>query len=159
MLTNEEDPVVDPTPSTTATKEVEIKKSSTIVTEITDMYEDILQIYMKVHSTTSIPIPKLVLAEACLKISRFLTTVFLNGGWSDTVLTKVVQQSCSNDPARKRESRFLSVADLVKCKGSGLTRFSIAKWVTKIWTMDLDDLVMIDQVSIRINLSQSLYFF
>jgi hypothetical protein len=111
------------------------------------MYEDVLQTYMKVHSTTSIPIPKLVFAEACLKIARFLTTVFLNGGWSDAVLTKVVQQSGSNEPSKKRDSRFLSMGDLVKCKGSGLTRFSIAKWVTKIWTMDLDDLVMIDQVS------------
>lgn len=109
------------------------------------MYEDLLQTYVKVNSTTSIPIPKLVFAEACLKISRFLMIIFLNGGWNDTLLTKIVQTSPS-ESILKREGRFMSVADLVKCKGSGLSRFSIAKWITKIWIMDVDDMPMIDQV-------------
>lgn len=148
-LTNEEDAVVDPTPSsvTPPITEIGAKNPATIVNEITEMYEDALQTYVKVSTTTNIPIPKLIFAEACLKIARFLTTVFLNGGWSDTVLTKIVQQSSCDDWPKKREGRFMSVPDLVSCKGSGLTRFSIAKWVTKIWTMDLDDLIMIDQVS------------
>lgn len=109
------------------------------------MYEDLLQIYVKVNTTTSIPIPKLVFAEACLKISRFLMIIFLNGGWNDTLLTKIVQSSPS-ESILKREGRFMSVSDLIKCKGSGLTRFSIAKWITKIWIMDVDDMPMIDQV-------------
>lgn len=146
-MTNEDDAIVDPTPTNTTITppNEESKKPLTIVTEITDMYEDLLQIYIKVNSTTSIPIPKLVFAEACLKISRFLMIIFLNGGWNDTLLTKIVQSSPS-DSILKREGRFMSVSDLVKCKGSGLTRFSIAKWITKIWIMDVDDMPMIDQV-------------
>lgn len=108
------------------------------------MYEDLLQTYAKVNTTTSIPIPKLVYAEACLKIARFLTTVFCNGGWNESVLNKIVQPDNKPVPGR----RFMTTADLVKCKGSGLSRFSIAKWVTKVWTMDMDDLLMIDQINI-----------
>lgn len=134
-----------PTPTTTTPPNEESKKPLTIVTEITNMYEDLLQTYAKVNSTTSIPIPKLVFAEACLKISRFLMIIFLNGGWNDTLLTKIVQTSPS-ESILKREGRFMSVSDLVKCKGSGLSRFSIAKWITKIWIMDVDDMPMIDQV-------------
>ncbi|KAL7320454.1 hypothetical protein PS15m_000343 [Mucor circinelloides] len=156
-LTNEDDAIADPTPTNTTITppNEESKKPLTIVTEITDMYEDLLQIYIKVNSTTSIPIPKLVFAEACLKISRFLMIIFLNGGWSDTLLTKIVQSSPS-DSILKREGRFMSVSDLVKCKGSGLTRFSIAKWITKIWIMDVDDMPMIDQINIMTQMSSVL---
>ena len=59
--------------------------------EISNMYEELVQSYIKVNTSTNIPIPKLVLAEACLKIARFLMTVFLNGGWNDDLISQIVQ--------------------------------------------------------------------
>ncbi|MBM6387631.1 MAG: hypothetical protein JSY10_27235 [Paenibacillus sp.] len=143
-ITSEQE-LEDPIPSS----KKPTKKS--IVTEITDMYQEILELYSKVGSTTSIPIPKLVYAEACLKISRFLTTVFLSGGWSDQVLNKIVQPDFNTE---KRQ--FMTLSDLLKCKGSDITRFSIAKWVTKIWSMDMDDLLMIDQINVMTQMSSVL---
>lgn len=142
--------IADPTPSKLAPKK-------SLVTEITDMYEDLLQQYTKVGSTTSIPMPKLIYAEACLKIARFLTTVYVNGGWNDKVLNKIVLQQPSADEKPKEGKSFVTTADLLKYKSSGLTRFSIAKWVTKIWTIDVDhDLITMDGIHIMTQMASVL---
>ncbi|KAI8075820.1 TRAPP II complex [Gilbertella persicaria] len=137
----------DPTPSTI------VKPETTLVTEITQLYEDLVQSYIKVNSTTNIPIPKLVLAESCLKIARFLMSVFLNGGWNDSLLTRIVQ---SPTLQVTRETRFISMAELVKYKGSGIARFTIANWVSKLWTMDMHNMNMMDQINIMTQMSSIL---
>lgn len=115
------------------------------------MYEGLLETYAKVGSTTSIPIPKLVYVEAHIKISRFLTTVFLHGGWNEGVIHKIVQ------PDFKLENRrFMMTADLLKHKGSGIPRFDIAKWITKIWSINIDDLLIIDQINVMTQLASIL---
>lgn len=119
------------------------------------MYEDAVQTYLRVNSSTNIPIPSLVFAEACLKISRFLTLVFLNNGWSDAVLAKVVYADMT-DLKNQRNDRFLTMSELVKCKNSGIARYSIAKYVTKIWLVDIDELSMMDQVNIMTHMTSIL---
>lgn len=116
------------------------------------MYEEIVQTYLKVGTTTNIPMPGLVFAESCLKLSRFLVLVFLNNGWSDTVLAKIVHADMS-DLRLQRKDKFLTMSDLVKCKDSGITRYSIATYVTKIWKVDIDELSMMDQVNIMTHMS------
>lgn len=118
------------------------------------MYEDVVQTYAKVGTTTNIPMPSLVFAEACLKLSRFLVLVFLNNGWNDTVLAKVVHADMGE--LSQRKEKFLTMSDLVKCKDSGITRYSIAKYVTKVWTVDVDELSMMDQINIMTHMSSLL---
>lgn len=140
--------IADPTPS-------KLPPKKSLFTEITDMYEELLQMYTKVGSTTSIPMPKLIYAEACLKIARFLTTVFLNGGWNDKVLNIIVLQQTEEKP--KEGKSFMTTADLLQYKSSGLTRFSIAKWVTKIWTLNVDqDLITVDGIHIMTQMASVL---
>ncbi|RCI06824.1 hypothetical protein CU098_013039 [Rhizopus stolonifer] len=129
-----------------------LENQKSILSEITEMYEEIVQTYLKVGTTTNIPMPGLVFAESCLKLSRFLVLVFLNNGWSDTVLAKIVHADMS-DLRLQRKDKFLTMSDLVKCKDSGITRYSIATYVTKIWKVDIDELSMMDQVNIMTHMS------
>ncbi|KAI9475700.1 MAG: TRAPP II complex [Benjaminiella poitrasii] len=156
-VVSEEDSTSDSEP--TPKNESKNKESTTIVVEITEMYEMLLQTYAKVNTTTSIPLPKLVYVEACLKIARFLTAVFLNGEWNDTILTNIVQQASldiNKDRTKKRKGRFVTMTDLVRCKGSDIPRFSIAKWITRVWTVSLDDMIIIDQINIMTQMSSIL---
>ncbi|CEI86846.1 hypothetical protein RMCBS344292_01273 [Rhizopus microsporus] len=132
-----------------------VENQKSVFSEITEMYEDVVQTYLKVNSSTNIPIPSLVFAEACLKISRFLTLVFLNNGWSDAVLAKAVYADMT-DLKNQRNDRFLTMSELVKCKNSGIARYSIAKYVTKIWLVDIDELSMMDQVNIMTHMTSIL---
>ncbi|KAG1052966.1 hypothetical protein G6F43_004920 [Rhizopus delemar] len=131
-----------------------LDNQKSILSEITEMYEDVVQTYAKVGTTTNIPMPSLVFAEACLKLSRFLVLVFLNNGWNDTVLAKVVHADMGD--LSQRKEKFLTMSDLVKCKDSGITRYSIAKYVTKVWTVDVDELSMMDQINIMTHMSSLL---
>lgn len=145
-MTNEEDAIVDPTPTS---KSPPSHEKGSRVTEITQLYEDALQHYSKVNTTTTLPMPQLVYAEACLKISRFLMTVYLNNGWNEGLLSKIVQHYYTQEKKTTKIGRFMSVSELVKYKDSGITRYSIAKWVTKVWMIDLDDMPLIDQVNTK----------
>jgi hypothetical protein len=109
------------------------------------MYESVMVNYNKVNSTTTIPMPRVVFAESCLKIARFLMIVYLHGGWQDSILQKIIQSDMTN-PVKLNGDRFINTEDLVKCKESGIQRFAIAKWITKIWTIDVNDMALIDQV-------------
>ncbi|KAI7900256.1 TRAPP II complex [Cokeromyces recurvatus] len=156
-IVNEENSTMDSKPASVA--ENEDKNSKTIVTEITEMYEELIQIYEKVNTTTNIPLPKLVYAEASLKIARFLTAIFLNGGWNDTILTNIIQHPTLDvfkNSTKKRENRFMTAEDLVKYKGSEIPRFSIAKWVTRVWSMSLDNMIIMDQINIMTQMSSIL---
>ncbi|KAI8647021.1 TRAPP II complex [Parasitella parasitica] len=156
-LTTEDDAVADPTPTTTtaAPPNEEANKLPIIVNEIIEMYDDLLLSYAKVNSTASIPIPKLIFAEACLKISRFLMIIYLNGGWDKDLLTKIVQTPPSQS-LLKRGAQLESTSDLEKYKGSGITRFFIAKWITKVWIMNIDDMSLIDQINVMTQMSSVL---
>ncbi|KAI9279379.1 TRAPP II complex [Sporodiniella umbellata] len=129
-----------------------IENQKSILSEITEMYEDVVQTYLKVETNTNIPVPNLVFAESCLKLSRFLVIVFLNNGWSDAVLAKIVHADMS-DLKKHREDKFMTISDLVKCKDCSITRYSIATYVTKIWKVDMDDLSIMDQINTMTHMS------
>ncbi|KAI8343814.1 TRAPP II complex [Blakeslea trispora] len=151
-VNHEEDEASDPTATAAPIQEPK-QPPSTLVSEITNMYEELVQSYIKVNTSTNIPIPKLVLAEACLKIARFLMTVFLNGGWNDDLVSRIVQ---SPTIQVKRNTRFMTMSELAKYKGSEIPRFSIANWVSKLWTMDMRDMIIIDQINIMTQMSSIL---
>lgn len=118
------------------------------VSEVVEKYTQVFQYYKKVSSSSNIPMPSLIYAEACVKISRFLLTVYANDGWSDSVLSLLVQGKISGS-STDHGSRFLSMEDHLKHKKSGIARQDIGKWVTKIWEVHLDEMSLLDQVKKR----------
>ncbi|KAG0167730.1 hypothetical protein DFQ30_005723 [Apophysomyces sp. BC1015] len=98
------------------------------ITEVVEQYTLVIQHYIKVNTTSGIPLPGLVYAEACAKASRFLLTVQMNGGWSDHVLSLLVQgkiQDTSNDKYQPR----MPTGNPLTCVKSGIRSYEIAEWV------------------------------
>lgn len=112
-----------------------------------ERYNTLLQHYSKVSTTSAIPMPSLIYAEACVKVARFLQTVYANNGWSDRVLSLLVQgKVVPDDKPKDTGGGFISIATLTERKSSGIARSDISNWVTRIWNMPLDDLSLLDQV-------------
>ncbi|KAI8972379.1 TRAPP II complex [Pilobolus umbonatus] len=126
--------------------------SHSLVNEVMEMYERILLNYQKVNTTTTLPLPKLVYIEACFKMARFLTVVLLSNGWNDKVLTKIIRL----DPIPTREGRWMTMKDLITYKQSPIQRSVVSQWITKIWTIELDDLSLMDQVNIMTHMASLL---
>lgn len=150
-------------------EDISLKPAPSSFTEVIDQYTALLQYYNKVHTTSAIPLPGLVYAEACIKVSRLLLTVYINKGWSDQVLALVVQGKLSasaetnesqhtanstptpNAPATTQSS-ILPSASPPKPKQStsvSISRYEIAEWVMRIWSIQLDQLPLLDQVTVE----------
>lgn len=113
--------------------------------------------YSRVATTANFPVPDLVYAESCLKISRVLTTAYLNDGWNEHTMLLLVHGKLRRDKDEekfKSESiPFLSTKDLVSYKNSGIPRYDIADWVTKIWEVQINELSLLDQIYISTSMS------
>lgn len=119
---------------------------------VTDQYTTIIKNYQHTSLTANFSVPDLVYAEACLKIARLLSTAFLNQGWNDQTMALLVQGKLienEDDELQKNKSEslvFLSANDMVRFKSSGIPRYRIADWVTKVWGIHIDELALLDQV-------------
>ncbi|KAI8991231.1 TRAPP II complex [Mycotypha africana] len=169
-LLNEDDAIADPTPSfiglsspfsaSTSTvngdkrEEATVQRPVDIVSEITDLYKDIIENYANVFSTLTRMPPKLIYAEACLKIARFLTKVYINEGWDDHLSVKLFH--CVQQQRMHRKNRDTASFCSFWKKGSGLSRFSIAQWMTKLWSMNMDDLTVLEQIHVFTHMSSVL---
>lgn len=113
--------------------------------------------YARVALTANFPVPDLVYAESCLKVSRVLTTAYLNNGWNELTMTLLVHGKLRQDEKEKTfksdSTPFLSITELVSYKKSGLRRHDIAKWVTKIWEIHISELALLDQINITASMS------
>lgn len=90
--------------------------------------------------------PSLIYVEACVKVARFLQTIYSNGGWSDRVLSLIIQGKIMPDNKLNDARGFISIETLNERKASGIARSDISDWVTRIWNVPLDDLSLLDQV-------------
>lgn len=108
--------------------------------------------YARVALTANFSVPNLIYAESCLKISRALTTAYLNNGWNELTMTLLVSGELKQENVEgklKNENKlFMSIPELLLYKKSGLSRHDIAEWVTKIWEIHMSDLALLDQIFI-----------
>jgi hypothetical protein len=119
------------------------------LTVIAESYAIIIKNYSRVALTASFPVPDLVYAESCLKIARTLTTAYLNDGWNDHTLALIVQGKVHNDELNHDKSKSnmsISTKEMVRLKKSGIIRYDVAQWVTKVWEIHIDELALLDQV-------------
>jgi hypothetical protein len=155
-------------------EDISLKPAPSSFTEVIDQYTALIQYYNKVHTTSAIPLPGLVYAEACVKVSRLLLTVYINKGWNDQVLALVVQGKLSASTetngclptanatptpttptttnATTSSSPPLPNASSSKPKQStsvSISRYEIAEWVMRIWSIQLDQLPLLDQVTAK----------
>lgn len=151
----------DPSTSSVATEDnsesppppTESSGPRSTLTVVTDQYTTIIKNYQHTSLTANFSVPDLVYAEACLKIARLLSTAFLNQGWNDQTMALLVQGKLienEDDELQKKKSEsfvFLSANDMVQFKSSGIPRYRIADWVTKVWGIYIDELALLDQVS------------
>lgn len=122
---------------------------------IVETYAKVISNYSRVATTANFPVPDLVFAESCLKISRVLTTAYLNDGWNECTMSLLLHGKLRQDESKlKSESiPFLSTHDLVSYKASGIPRYDIADWVTKIWEIQIDELSLLDQIHLSTSMS------
>ncbi|GAN03919.1 hypercellular protein [Mucor ambiguus] len=166
-------PVSTPDPLTAAEGNSESLTSSPLsesrgppstLTVVTDQYTTIIKNYQHTYLTANFAVPDLVYTEACLKIARLLSTAFLNQGWNDRTMGLLVQGKLSEneqDELRKKKSEsyvFLSANDMIRFKSSGIPRYRIAEWVTKVWAIHMDELALLDQIYLTTAMS-SVYSF
>lgn len=150
----------DPSTSSVATEDnsesppppTDSSEPRSTLTVVTDQYTTIIKNYQHTSLTANFSVPDLVYAEACLKIARLLSTAFLNQGWNDQTMALLVQGKLienEDDELQKKKSEsfvFLSANDMVRFKSSGIPRYRIADWVTKVWGIYIDELALLDQV-------------
>lgn len=150
----------DPSTSSVATEDnsesppppIDSSEPRSTLTVVADQYTTIIKNYQHTSLTANFSVPDLVYAEACLKIARLLSTAFLNQGWNDQTMALLVQGKLienEDDELQKKKSEsfvFLSVNDMVRFKSSGIPRYRIADWVTKVWGIHIDELALLDQV-------------
>lgn len=123
------------------------------LTVVTDQYTTIIKNYQHTSLTANFSVPDLVYAEACLKIARLLCTAFLNQGWNGQTMALLVQgKLIENEDVelQKKKSEcfvFLSANEMIRFKISGIPRYRIADWVTKVWAIHIDELALLDQVN------------
>lgn len=119
------------------------------------------------NMTGSATVASLVYAEACLKVARFLLTVYLNGKLDSHTLSLlmrgVITPSSSSSPSSPSPSpppslpaTPISLTHPQHHLGSqdkcGVERWDVGLWVTRVWEATVSNLTVIDQVtSIGIN--------
>ncbi|CAO3642865.1 unnamed protein product [Cunninghamella echinulata] len=146
-------------------EDISLKPAPSTFADLIDQYTALIQYYNKVNSTSSIPLPGLIYAEACAKVARLLLTVHVNKGWSDQVLTLVVQgkikyenkKKNDNDDDNDNEGSSTTSLDL-KSKTNNtsplsIPRYEIAEWVMRIWSVKLNDLPLLDQINLMTQMS------
>ncbi|KAI8641004.1 TRAPP II complex [Parasitella parasitica] len=142
----------------------DIRGSQSTIAAIIDQYTAIIKHYQHTSLAANFSVPDLVYAEACLKIARLLSTAFLNQGWNDQTMALLVQGKLGendDDELRKKKGEnfcFLSTSNMVRYKGSGISRHRIAEWVTKIRRIHISELGLLDQIYVTTAMS-SIYTF
>lgn len=115
-------------------KNDEAKQSVDLVDWIPTLYSTILNLYNKSTSTLNDQVPPVVMAEAALRVSKFLATVHLAGGVTKDVLTKA-----------STGQKLLVTA---KRKASYPPRAEIAAWAMRAYSETLDCLSLADKLHI-----------
>ncbi|KAK4519974.1 uncharacterized protein ATC70_010218 [Mucor velutinosus] len=150
--------------SSTSSPSSESRGPRSTLTVVTDQYTTIIKNYQRTYLTANLSVPDLVYAEACLKIARLLSTALLNQGWNDYTMGLLVQGKLSEneqDELREKKSGncvLLSAKDMIRFKSSGIPRYHIAEWVTKIWGIHMNELALLDQIYLTTAMS-SVYSF
>lgn len=155
---------MSPTTKDHGMEDISLKPAPSTFADLIDQYTALIQYYNKVNSTSSIPLPGLIYAEACAKVARLLLTVHMNKGWNDKVLTLVVQGKIIHDSNKdgdddkiknnnddKNDNDKSSKTNRISSTTTNTTpvsipRYEIAEWVMKIWSVKLNDLPLLDQV-------------
>ncbi|CAO3597656.1 unnamed protein product [Absidia cylindrospora] len=149
-------------------EDISLKPAPSSFTDMIDQYTALIQYYNKVHTTSSIPMPGLVYAEACMKVSRLLLTVYVNKGWNDQVLALVVQGKISSSsssevnaihpppPSTPTPLRDDTNASPLRSKPStpvSIPKYEISEWVMRMWSTKLDQLPLLDQINFMTQMS------
>lgn len=142
-----------PTPSLEEGEEGPEPEPKGSLNTVMDQYSKIISYYSKVFLTANFGVPDLVYAEACLKIARVLTTAYLNNGWNDKTVQLLLQGKLHDRKINHEKDMFVSSKELIAHKASGIPRFQIAEWVTKIWEININQLVLLDQIYVTTAMS------
>ncbi|CAO3600653.1 unnamed protein product [Absidia cylindrospora] len=145
-------------------EDISLKPAPSSFTEVIDQYTALIQYYNKVHTTSTIPLPGLVYAEACVKVSRLLLTVYVNKGWNDHVLALVVQGKISTSAEINDSPLPTTSTTATTTQGSSsssnkpstsvsISRFEIAEWVMRTWSIQLNQLPLLDQINFMTQMS------
>ncbi|KAI8355172.1 TRAPP II complex [Blakeslea trispora] len=119
-----------PTPTTP-------KASRSTLDLFMEQYSLIYTYYNRVTLTASLPTPDIVFAESCMRIARVLTTAYLNDGWNETTAQLIMQGKLSQGDIEKNKHSL-----------SGIARYHIGDWVTKIWKTRIDQMGLLNQISL-----------
>ncbi|CAO3613143.1 unnamed protein product [Cunninghamella blakesleeana] len=167
---------MSPTTKDHGMEDISLKPAPSTFADLIDQYTALIQYYNKVNSTSSIPLPGLIYAEACAKVARLLLTVHRNKGWNDNVLTLVVQGKITHDTFSHKsdddennnnnDNGKINNKDENNDKSSksnrissssttpvSIPRYEIAEWVMKIWSVKLNDLPLLDQINLMTQMS------
>ncbi|KAI9478517.1 MAG: TRAPP II complex [Benjaminiella poitrasii] len=120
------------------------------VAAMIEQYTSIIRNYACVSLTASFPVPDLVYAEACLKIARLLTTVYLNQGWNQPSLILLVQHKLTKETHLNGLSFIDSTKNSRTCR---IPRYQIAEFVNKVWNVRINELPIFDQIHIITSMS------
>ncbi|KAI8063251.1 TRAPP II complex [Gongronella butleri] len=132
-------------PMSPTMEDISLKPAPSTFTELLDQYTALIHYYGKVHTTSAMPLPGLIYAEACIKLARLLLTTWLHNGWNDHVLTLVVQGKLAEDEK--------DIASLKPAANYPMPRFEIAEWVMRIWSVPLNTLPLLDQINLTTQMS------
>ncbi|RUS24192.1 transport protein Trs120 or TRAPPC9 TRAPP II complex subunit-domain-containing protein [Jimgerdemannia flammicorona] len=120
--------------------------------DIPEKYFTILSYYAKNTSSQSTPTPPIIYIEGCLKVARFLATVYRCGGWGDKTLGMLTQgkvlESNNNDMADGINVTASKWEQSLKSKNSGVLKYDIAGWVMRAWTAQVENLSTTDQIHV-----------
>ncbi|KAI8888053.1 hypothetical protein K501DRAFT_330098 [Backusella circina FSU 941] len=126
------------------------QQDKTIIETVVDLYEHITYYYLLVDTSASKPIPAVIYSESCLKIARFLSMIFLSGKEQvdNDILFNIIHKRDFI-----RQGKIATIRDLIKCKASKIPRFSIAKWISKIWLIELNEMSLVEQIQVMTHMS------
>lgn len=111
------------------------------------------------NMTGNATVTSLMYAEACLKVARFLLTVYLNGKLDSHALSLLMRGVITSSPSSSPPSSPppslpatpISLTHPQHQLGpqdeSGVERWDVGLWTTRVWESTVSNLTVIDQVS------------
>nr|CAG8537919.1 7314_t:CDS:10 [Entrophospora candida]CAG8549502.1 2812_t:CDS:10 [Entrophospora candida] len=111
---------------------------------ITDKYVTVLTLYAKTSSSNNNQVPPLIYAEACLKVAKMLSCIWVVGGWGDEALRLIVHGGVPEP--QLSEKWGLSIV-------SGISKIEITQWAVKGYGSYVEDMSITEQIYIATNLS------
>jgi hypothetical protein len=106
--------------------------------DVTEKYLSVITLYAKTSASTNNRVPPLVYSEACLKVAKMLTAIWISGGWGDDALKLIVFGGSVSEKDISEKWGHSHV--------SGVSRVDIAQWAMKSYGGFVEDMAITEQV-------------